>query len=626
MNLEIKKLVLHNFFSFEHQEIVFNQNGFISVVGENNNNSDNSKSNGSGKSSLWEAIIWVLTGNTMREIKNPTRNCENDGCWVGITMDIDNDEWKIMRSRSHEIYKTDLKIYKNGEDKSGKGIRESEKLLEQYLPQLNEQLLSSVIILGQGLPNRLSNNTPSGRKEVLEKLTDSDFMIEDLKVRVAKRLSAINQKIEEKNNKCLSLSFAETNHKKQIEKLQNQLENMNTRDFLLTDIENIKKKITELENALDNEKNNNKKINNLLDEESKLYNKNFEEYSAKMKVVKEYKSKNNYSEFVDQYNDVRAQIISLQKQIEQIENMSDVCPTCGQKITLNINRDTTELHKQLDECVEHRNVLQNKIDKLDEEVELLSGNAYRLFSDYQEKSFNKTRELKEDKEKSNELIEECNTKLWQLKNDLGITQTTLENYDTNVSNIHKEIEENKQKILIVEKEKQEVSDALVDLRNRKEVLTIMETTLKRDFRGYLLCNIIDYINQEAKRLCKIVFKNEKIKFWLEGNNLIIEYDNKQYECLSGGEKQKVDIIVQLSIRQLLCTYTNFNCNILVLDELFDGLDKTGCESIINLIMSELNDVKSIYIITHHKDLNIPYDSQLFVIKDEKGVSRIANIL
>ena len=84
-----------------------------------------------------------------------------------------------------------MKIIRNGEDVSGKGIRDSEKLLSEYLPDLTSSFLGSVIILGQGLPQRFSNNTPSGRKDVLEKLSKSDFMIEDLKQKVSDRKTQI---------------------------------------------------------------------------------------------------------------------------------------------------------------------------------------------------------------------------------------------------------------------------------------------------------------------------------------------------------------------------------------------------------------------------------------------------
>ena len=91
--------------------------------------------------------------------------------------------------------------------------------------------------------------------------------------------------------------------------------------------------------------------------------------------------------------------------------------------------------------------------------------------------------------------------------------------------------------------------------------------------------------------------------------------------LSGGEKQKVDIIVQFALRDMLCNYLGFDCNILVLDEVFDNLDSVGCDKVIQLITNKVNSVNSIYIITHHaEELDIPVDRYLVVEKDSTGVS------
>jgi len=147
--------------------------------------------------------------------------------------------------------------------------------------------------------------------------------------------------------------------------------------------------------------------------------------------------------------------------------------------------------------------------------------------------------------------------------------------------------------------------------------------LKRDFRGYLLSNVITYIDARAKTYAEDVFNTQDISFKLEGNNILITFQSKDYENLSGGEKQKVDLIVQFSIRDMLSEYMNFSSSILVLDEIFDNLDSTGCEKVINMISKRFSDINSIYIISHHaEELNIPVDSYLTVIKNSDGISSI----
>ena len=73
---------------------------------------------------------------------------------------------------------------------------------------------------------------------------------------------------------------------------------------------------------------------------------------------------------------------------------------------------------------------------------------------------------------------------------------------------------------------------------------------------------------------------------------------------------------------MLCDLVNFSSNIIVLDEIFDNLDDIGCQNIINLITHRLNDISSVYIVTHHSDISIPYDKIVEVEKNEKGLSKI----
>ena len=120
-----------------------------------------------------------------------------------------------------------------------------------------------------------------------------------------------------------------------------------------------------------------------------------------------------------------------------------------------------------------------------------------------------------------------------------------------------------------------------------------------------------------------LFNTDKLKMELDGNNISITLDGKEYESLSGGEKTKVDIIVQLSIRDMLCKYSNFSSNILVIDEVTDFLDEQSANNVYNLFMTKLNDVNSVYIISHRKDFTIPTDNVMII---EKGADKISRII
>ena len=188
----------------------------------------------------------------------------------------------------------------------------------------------------------------------------------------------------------------------------------------------------------------------------------------------------------------------------------------------------------------------------------------------------------------------------------------------------------KEDLATAKKAKSDLDTELTELNVEKQtsadrvaVLKKIESIVKRDLRGHLLTNIITFINKRSKDFCEIVFKTRDIEIYLDGNDLDITYCGKMFDNLSGGEQMRVDLILQLAIRDMLKSYLNLQSNILVLDEVTDFLDKQSCKAVMELIEKELNSVESVFIVSHHADsLSIPIDTELKVEKNEYGLSSI----
>ena len=116
MHIKFKSLHLKNFMSFDEALIELNNKGYTLVSGINRNPNDNSDSNGSGKSSIWEAISWVLTGSTIRGNKDVANIRINKGCSVTLDFDVNGDSYKITRTKDFEKVGSSLTILINGED------------------------------------------------------------------------------------------------------------------------------------------------------------------------------------------------------------------------------------------------------------------------------------------------------------------------------------------------------------------------------------------------------------------------------------------------------------------------------------------------------------------------------
>jgi DNA repair exonuclease SbcCD ATPase subunit len=619
MHIEFKKLVLHNFMSFGHSELCFEDDGFIRVSGVNNNPDDLATSNGSGKSSLWEGLLWGLTGDTIRGTKQVARLNNDDGTYVGITFLIDGVEYKILRAKDHKQYKTNLRLVIDGQDCSGKGIRESEKLLEERLPDITASLLGSVIVLGQGLPQKFTNNTPSGRKEVLEKLSKSDFMIEDLKTRVATRKKSLSDEKRKYEDEILSLNSKREVLSRQIEGNREQLSKMD-RSVLE---EALKRTQAEYDLSVGVVEGLEEEYKKICSQQQSAKEKNMsllaQKQSDELAIKDTYRDR--ISTLTTDRAEIQAEVSQVKKILIELNSIKDTCPTCGQKLHGVVRPDTSSYEVSLNDLNNKLVVVNDEINALQKEL----SNELSTISDKYATEISESGALARihEKESAEMLLsisqEKAESKrkgemLTKLANDIMQFEVT---YNTLLTGIN----ENTKEIEFID---QSVTTAIAYSENMQmhiDVVNKFETSLKRDFRGYLLSSIIEFISKRTKEYCKMIFDTDLIDFSLNGNNIDISYLGKAYENLSGGEKQKIDLIIQFSIRDMLCGYLGFTSNILVLDEVFDGLDMIGCQRVLDVI-SNLNDIKNIFIVTHRKDLSIPTDKEITVVKSLSGVSEL----
>ena len=624
MKIKFKKLLINNFLSIGQGEITLEDKGYTLIEGVNNNPKDNALSNGSGKSSCFNALCYCLAGETIQGISSNLKNIYTTGeMKVELHFSSDKDDYIVIRGRDNKD-KPFLKLFINDEDKSGKTLRESEEQLKSYLPYLTSEFIGEVIVLGQGLPHKFSNNTPSGRKEILEKLSNNDIMLYDIKERVENRLNEILNKKQELTTTKTQLETQFSLYTKQKEETELKLEQFkkdSSIDYdkeikecegkiktLQTKQDELKKKyLTDEENwELDNAS-----LINMIGEQNR-------ELKEEEQIYKE-----AHDPILKQLFEVKANLDSLNREITRKENIKDVCPTCGQKLQGVHKPDLTEDYKKRDFLKEEYQRLQDKSSKQEEALKLNS-------QDIKEKYDKELNEFKKEVDKKKIELDKLHKEAYDdtllnnerttlnkllsikesLQNKLDETNNTLISLKTTLDNLNN-------KILYNIKE-------IDNLQSHLDVVNKMNTYVKRDFRGILLSNVISYINLKCKEYAREIFGNDDIEFTLNGNNIDIRYSNKLLDTLSGGEQQKVDLIIQFAIRSMMQEYTGFNSNIIVLDEILDQLDSRGCDEVLNFITNKLSDIESIFIISHHSDsLNICDDSTIKVIKDSKGVSYIS---
>lgn len=620
MKILFRKIEIENFMSLGNATVVLDDAGYTLVSGINNNPDDLAKSNGSGKSSIFEAIVWCLTGDTMRGNKNIVNQNTTGGTAVTLEFDCDGKSYILLRSKEHSVHKTNLKIIIDGQDKSGKGIRDSEKLLAEYLPDLTPSLIGSVIILGQGLPNRFTHNSPSGRKDVLEKLCKSDFMIQDLKDRINQRkseLTALLRTAEDnilQNNTKLSLAIeAVGKAKAELLDLQHQTsfdeQILSAQTARKSHQESAEKNAAEYD-TLQTEHDAIVELKRGLTEDK---------YRALDNVRKEYDPK--LDELKEQVSDIQLKLNTARAEFNRLKSITDTCPTCGQKLPNVQKPDTTELENSIN----NYNAELLRIGELQQSVRndfsFAQTAISKGFDDRENEYTNQIKRLKGSMNDVYGMNVQLQYRIRELDAEIERLTVRKESHSEALKKVHKDIESGENNIKLYEVEIESNTALKADYQARLDIISKFNTAVTRDFRGHLLSNVITFINETAKKYSQSIFETDLIEFTLDGNNISISYAGKEYEALSGGERQKVDLIVQFSIREMLCSHTGFSTNLIVLDEIFDNLDDIGCSKVIDLISEKLVDISSIYIITHHNSyLNIPCDAELTIVKDASGVS------
>jgi exonuclease SbcC len=165
-------LCLHNFLSFRDNSIDLTPISCAAMVGEN----------GSGKSSLLDAVTWALFGQAtkggVRELDNYVTGGEPE-CQVELQFRLNGDLYKVVRGRSIKRNKSTLEIFMhNGTDWqaiSEKNITETQKKIEDILRMDYRTFTASALVLQGQSDSFTASMTDTERKEALGRILGLDI-------------------------------------------------------------------------------------------------------------------------------------------------------------------------------------------------------------------------------------------------------------------------------------------------------------------------------------------------------------------------------------------------------------------------------------------------------------------
>lgn len=686
MNIVFKTLEMENFQSIGYAKIDLDERGTTIVKGINNYE-ENTDSNGSGKSSIFEGLYFSLFGKTTTGLTNVSNRYTGKDYKLSLEFILDDVTYRIIRNG------TKVTLLQNGEDISRRNKSDTDTFIRDNILKVSPEIFLNIIYLAQGFKARLSALTAGGRKDQIEEIIGTSeitenfrIQMQDLKEKLNTELNGANNKISYNNGTVNQINTNKDNYQKEIDRILEERKNQPSKEDLTNKISELNKENEELEN---NRKEINDKINKIKEENSskekdllrldneinqlslkasektttintEIYNKTLEvEKSSNEKILELNQSMSSIS---NETSTLLAQKVGLENKMKENKNQievlrtSDTCPTCGRKFD-NVNQEhlISEIQKYIDSNLEIQNqikditdkILKNEIDttNLKQQMETIKSNIqnekFKVAEPYQKQIKEISENLAKDianKDKEKELIKKeikpLDTEIGTLNSiDLRINQnkSTLLTIQSQINEIKEESTENYEKLIkdcdkeVVKyvKENETLQKSCSELEEKIGVATHSISLISREFKNYLLKSAIEFLNNRLDYYSSQLFSNDldKVKFVQDGNKLDIYLGDAIFESLSGGEKRKVDIIIMLAQKELASNMSNTYSNILILDEIFDGLDSKSIDITTAMLLSVSKDINSMFVVSH-KDTVMGHDGLIIVTKGKDRISTV----
>lgn len=560
--ITFKKIRWRNFLSTGQHftEINFQKNNTNLIIG----------TNGAGKSTVLDALTFVLFNKSFRKITKPQLvNTTNEKeCLVEIEFAINAKEYVIRRGIKPNVFDIIIdgeKLNREADDRS------MQKVLEENVLKLNYKSFTQIVILGSSTFVPFMQLSSANRREVIEDLLD---------IRIFSNMnSLVKEKIKEEKNIIKTLKLKEESLLDKVTMQQEFIEELESRGK-----QNIKDKESKILGLLNEEKD----LMNACDgmnEEFQSLNKNLQNHSGatdKLRKLGNLKGK------------ISQKVSTITKEYKFFTE-NTVCPTCNQEIeeTLRINRinDAQTKAKELQSGYKE---LEGAI-KEEEERE-------RQFTTLSKEITNLTHGISQ----NNTKIAGCQRQIRDLESEIQRITDQFANRNTE----HEKLAEFKKSL----------QQVIQDLGNNKEKILYYDFAhflLKDDgVKTKIIKKYLPLINQQVNRYLQLM--DFFINFHLdeEFNESVKSpiHEDFSYSSFSEGEKMRIDLALLFTWREVARVKNSINTNLLIMDEVFDSsLDGFGTEEFLKIIRYIIKDA-NIFVISHKGGLEDKFEN---VMKFEK---------
>jgi len=529
--------------------------------------------NGFGKSTILDALTFVLFGKPFRNVNKPQliNSINQKNLLVEIDFDISGKSYTVKRGIKPNVFQIicDGKVLNEEAD-----TRDYQKILEQQILKLNYKTFTQVVILGSATFIPFMQLPAQKRREIIEDILDIrvfSVMNGILKEKAAKLKDQIN--VLESDVSTVRIQIDSQN--KLIGALQT------SQDSILNSIH-------------DKIKENDSIIADSTQIIAKCQSDNEELIKAKEKY-------SNVPTAIQQAVSMKVKfntILSSYKKDMEFFNKNDTCPKCSQNINDNYKLEalstlTNNITTQENKIIE----LSNVYDKLTQQMEKISKIDMEISN-------------------NNNIITGHNHTITLLNN----TNDKLRN-ELKISNNHNiNITEETDKLSNLNERFTTLSSGKTEMLEARQLHDVAFTLLKDT--GIKTAIIHEYMPVINKLINKYLNSMDfYAQFELDDTfQEVIRSRNRDifsYNSFSEGEKQKINLSVLFSWRQIAKMKNSISTNLLIMDEIMDSSVDSDSIELLGDILKEFtkNQNTNIFVISHRE--NVGSDMFDHTIKIEK---------
>ena len=549
-------------------EIPLNERDSALIIGDN----------GSGKSTILDALTFVLFGKPFRKINKPQliNSINNKDCVVEIEFDTNGKSYRIVRGIKPNIFE----IYSGGvminQDSS---MRDYQEHLEKYILKMNYKSFTQIVILGSASFTPFMQLTPADRRVIIEDLLDIQiFSVMSMLVKIKfqtnreemeKTRIAINLKNEKKGVITHNIKGLVSNRDARLKELTNRKESLD-------------KELEDLRTLLFTQEGRREKM---IDE-----------------VVDTKTHRDRHKKLIQFQSKMEGNLSRIDKEIH-FYHENDNCPTCQQEIDGQFKADSVI------KLTSRGDTIRDGMVKIRSDIGICVDQITEL-------------------DKKSSVIAELKSEITSNKNREQHLVDTIQEIYTEIDrmvNSDSLMESNVSALNLVNEELSSLEKTRVELIDSRRYIDTAGNLLKDGgIKTKIIKQYLPIINKLVnKYLTQMGFL---INFNINENFLETiksrYHDVFSYQNFSEGEKMRIDLSLLFAWRAIARMRNSVNTNLLILDEVFDGsLDANGTEDFIKIMKTLVGDV-NMFVISHKQEQMVDNFDKVIRFEKHKNYSRM----